>query len=97
MDDVVNETEQERLQRILETRIKRHGVVDSYKRGCRCNRCKRALATKNKNQYAKKKEAINLTASNRSKYSIACRNWLEEYFPEVAQSLKESVENNGLQ
>jgi hypothetical protein len=85
---MADETEQERLQRVLEGRIKRHGTLFSYKRGCRCNRCKRALATNNKHLYETKKQTIRSTASVRGKYSIACRNWLEEYFPEVAEQLK---------
>ena len=87
------------LQRILEQRIKRHGTVFSYRKGCRCERCKKAVSVSNKKCYESYNDAIKKSASLRNKYSIECRNWVEEFFPEVAEQLKNAVierQNDGL-
>ena len=96
---MANETEQERLQRLLEGRIKRHGTLFSYKRGCRCERCKRALAELNKNQFAEHQEKIKVTRLTRQKYQRRCAEWLEEYFPEVCEAIKKEIDEvcNGAQ
>jgi hypothetical protein len=87
------------LQRILEERIKRHGLMSSYYKGCRCERCKKAVSINNKRCYESYGNTIKKNASLRSKYSIECRNWVEEFFPEVAEQLKNAVierQNDGL-
>ena len=88
-----------KLQEILESRIKRHGLISSYRKGCRCERCKKAVSVLNENCYESYKAIIKKNSSIRSKYAIECRNWIEEFFPEVAEQLKNNVlerQNDGL-
>ena len=87
------------LQMLLESRIKRHGLINSWYRGCRCERCVNAVSVANKKCYESYKEAIKRNASLRGKYMVECKNWVEEFFPEVAEQIKNSLidrENDGL-
>ena len=79
------------LQMLLENRIKRHGITASYNRGCRCERCIKAISVTNKKQYESFGERIRENSNLRSKYAIQCKNWIEEYFPEVAQQIKNEI------
>ena len=85
---MADETEQDRLQRLLEGRIKRHGTLFSYQKGCRCNRCLRALSESNKRQYALHGTNTKLKSVTRQKFKTLSAAWVEEYFPEVAEELK---------
>mgnify|MGYP000393816116 CR=1 FL=1 len=80
------------LQMLLESRIKRHGLVNSYNRGCRCERCKKAMSIRNAELFATYKDGIKLSKALRHKYQIACRSWVEEFFPEVAEAIKKELE-----
>ncbi len=88
---MANETEQERLQRLLEGRIKRHGTLFSYQKGCRCERCKGALSESNKRQYARHGTDKKLKSASRQKFKTLSAAWIEEYFPEVAEELKQQA------
>jgi hypothetical protein len=88
---MANEIEQERLQRLLEGRIKRHGIMHSYRRGCRCERCKGALSELNKRQYALHGTDRKLKGAIRQKFKTLSAAWVEEYFPEVAEELKQQA------
>jgi len=86
-----NETEQQRLQRLLEDRIKRHGTLFSYRKGCRCERCSRAWSELNKKQYALHGTDTKLKGAIRQKFKTLSAAWVEEYFPEVAEELKQQA------